>query len=289
MDLVYFYRHIQPGELGSRHATEELRYSLRSMAENFAPLGEVHVFGGRAPWFSAHVHHYPVRQAYQKHENTWRVWRQIASAAASGYLPDEFLIMNDDYFLMRPWAGPVPDYVSGMLSDWVARRAQSRNIADTIERTQVMIEELGGPTRHAQLGYELHVPLRVHGPTLAAMWPELERWTHGGRITHRIAKRSAYGNLAGISYGTEVMPTDCKVIKSGDPIPDGPWLSTSDDAFAYRNTHEVGRVIRTTFPRRCRFEALPSDTVIEKRTVRSGTPAARRVAPRSWTGTPRKA
>lgn len=287
MDLVYFYRHIQPGELNSRHATEELRYSLRSMAQNYAELGEVHVFGGRAPWFSGHVNHYPVRQAYLKHENTWRVWRQIASAAGAGYLPDEFLIMNDDYFLMRPWVGPVPDYVSGMLTDWKAQRAQSRNIADTIERTQVMIEALGGPSRRTQLGYELHVPFRVHGPTLAALWPRLEEWTHRGSMAHRIAKRSAYGNLAGLFYGTELMPTDCKVIKAGDPMPSGPWVSTSDDAFAFRNTHEAGRIIRAAFPRRSRFEAVPSDTVIEQRTVRSGTPAPRRVAPRSWTGTPR--
>jgi hypothetical protein len=289
MDLVYFYRHIQPGELHSRHATEELRYSLRSMATNYADLGEVHVFGGRPPWFSPHVHHYPVRQAYQKHENTWRVWRQIAAAAGAGYLPDEFLIMNDDYFLMRPWAGPVPVYVSGMLSDWLAARAQSRSIADTIERTQRMVEELGGPARHAQLGYELHVPLRVHGPTLAALWPRLEEWTRGGRATHRVAKRSAYGNLAGPFCGAEIMSEDCKVIKAGDPIPDGPWLSTSDDAFAFRNTHEVGRRVRAAFPRRSRFEALPSDTVIEQRNVRSGTPAPRRVTPRSWAGTSRQA
>ena len=288
MDLVYVYRHVQPNELNSRRATEEIRYSLRSMAEHYAELGEVHVFGGRAPWFSGHVHHYPVRQAYVKHENTWRVWRQVASAAAAGYLPDEFLIMNDDFFLMRPWAGPVPDYVSGMLDDWRAQRAQSRNIADTIGRTQVMVEALGGPPRQLQLGYELHVPLRVHGPTLAAMWPRLEEWTHGGRISHRIAKRSAYGNLAGRSNGVEVMLTDCKVIKHGDPMPAGPWLSTSDDTFAYRNTHEVGRIIRAAFPRRSRFELPPSDTVIEQRTVRSsGTPSPRRVAPRSWTGTPR--
>lgn len=287
MDLVYVYRHIQPGELNSRHATEELRYSLRSMAEHYAELGEVHVFGGRAPWFSGHVHHYPVRQRYLKHENTWRVWRQIASAAGAGYLPDEFLIMNDDFFLMRPWAGPVPDYVSGPLDQWRAARAQSRNIADTIDRTQAMVEQLGGPPRGLQLGYELHVPLRVHGPTLAAMWPRFEDWTRGGSMTRRIAKRSAYGNMSNRFHEIEVMNRDCKVAKTGDPIPDGPWVSTSDDAFAFRNTHEVGRVIRATFSRRCRFERPPSDTVIEQRTVRSGTPAPRRVAPRSWTGTPR--
>lgn len=284
MDLVYFYRHIRPGE-----PTDDLRYSMRSLAANYADLGQVHVFGGRAPWFSDLVHHYPVRQAYQKHENTWRVWRQIVAAAASGYLPEEFLIMNDDHFLMRPWAGPIPDYVSGLLVDWLAQRAQSRNIVDTIKRTQTMIEQLGGPARDEQLGYELHVPLRVHGPTLAALWPRLEQWTRGGRMGSRIAKRSAYGNLAGARARSdvEVMAKDCKVFGSNDPLPDGPWCSTSDLAFTKHG--RAGTEIRRRFPRRCRFEALPSDTVIEQRTVRSGTPAPRRVTPRSWTGTPRTA
>lgn len=281
MDLVYFYKHVRPGE-----PTDELRYSLRSMAANYADLGQVHVFGGRAPWFSEHVHHYPVRQAYQKHENTWRVWRQIVAAVSAGYLPDEFLIMNDDHFLLRPWAGPVPDYVSGRLTDWLAARAQSRNIADTIKRTQTMIEALGGPPAAEQLGYELHVPLRVHGPTLAAIWPQLEQWTRGGRMSSRIAKRSAYGNLAGAwAARIEVMPTDCKVFGSNDPLPDGAWCSTSDLAFVRHS--RAGTALRARWPRRSRFEALPSDTVIEQRTVRSGTPAPRRVAPRSWTGTPR--
>lgn len=287
MDLVYFYRHIHPGEADSRHATEELRYSLRSMAAHYAELGEVHVFGGRAPWFSEHVHHYPVRQAYQKHENTWRVWRQIVAAIGGGYLPDEFLIMNDDFFLIQPFSGPVPIYVSGMLDDWRAARAQSRNIVDTIKRTQTMVEALGGPPKGLQLGYELHVPLRVHGPTLAAIWPKLERWTRGGRMSSRIAKRSSYGNLAGArGVEVEVMAADVKVFGSNDPLPGGPWCSTSDLAFSRHG--RAGTAIRARFPGRCRFEALSSDTVIEKRTVRSGTPGPRRVAPRSWTGTPRR-
>lgn len=277
MDLVYVYRHVHPHE--TSRGTDELRYSLRSMVENYAALGEVHVFGGRAPWFSPLVHHYPVRQAYQKHENTHRVWRAIASAAANGYLPEHFLIMNDDFFLTRP-LDHVPQYASGSLAAWIAKRAQSRLIVETVERTQRMVAELGGPAPELQLGFELHVPLVVHGPTLARVWPMVHEWTRGGRMTHRIAKRSAYGNLAGVTLDeVEVMPADCKIIKAGDPVPAGPWVSTSDDAFMSRNTHPIGRDLRSTFTRSSRFEAPAGATIAGTRTVRSDTPL-RRVAPR---------
>lgn len=283
MDLVYFYRHVHPHE--QPRATDELRYSLRTMAEHFPNLGGVHVFGGRAPWFSRHVHHYPVRQQYIKHENTWRVWAQIASAARNGYLPERFLIMNDDYFLMRPWTGPVPIYASGTLTDWISKRAQSRLIVETIERTQTMIEQLGGPAPADQLGHELHVPLVVHGPTLARIWPLIDRWTRGGSMTRRVAKRSAYANLASyapeVTEPVELMPVDCKIIKTGDPIPAGPWCSTSDEAFLQRNTHPIGQLIRARFTRPSRFETTAGGTVAgTTRTVRSDTPLRRTVAPR---------
>lgn len=274
MDLVYFYRHVHPQE--QPRSTDELRYSLRSMVQHYRQLGEVHVFGGRAPWFSEHVHHHPVRQTYQKHENTWRVWTEIASAARDGRLPEHFLIMNDDYFLLSP-VERVPVYASGRLTDWIAARAQSRLIVETIQRTQRMIAELGGPAPADQLGFELHVPLVAHGPTLAQLWAQLDRWTRGGRMTHRIAKRSAYANLAGCT-DVELMAQDCKVIKAGDPMPAGPWVSTSDESFMMRNVHEAGRIIRAALPDATRFERTPSDTVA-LRTVRSDTPL-RRAAPR---------
>lgn len=277
MDLVYFYRHVHPNE-GAR-STDELRYSLRTMVANYAALGEVHVFGGRAPWFSEHVHHYPVRQTYQKHENTHRVWGQIASAAGDGRLPEHFLMMNDDYFLRRP-VDHVPQHSSGQLDSWIAQRALSRLIVETIARTQRMVEALGGPAPAEQLGFELHVPLVVHGPTLARVWPLIHEWTRGGRMTHRIAKRSAYGNLAGITLDqVEVMPVDCKVIRTGDPMPSGPWVSTSDEAFMSRNVHPIGVSIRSQFDQASRFELPIGATIAPVRTVRSDTPL-RRVAPR---------
>lgn len=265
MDVVYFYRDVPRGAAYGRGVTEELRYSLRSLAANLAGLEHVHVFGGRPPWLSEHASYYPVKQAGRKHENTWRVWRHIASAARNGYLPEWFLIMNDDYFLMRPFAGDVPAYTSGPLTAWLAARSKTA-LLETGRRTQDLIAAHGVP-HELQLGYELHVPLPVHGPTLAALWPALDEASNGGRmLTHRLMKRSILANLTpGMNGSAELMASDVKVLGNGRDKPDafaGPWLSTSDDAFARRNVSPVGVEIRTQFRGRSRFEApevVPAD------------------------------
>lgn len=273
MDAVYFYRDVPRGASYGGALTQELRYSLRSLAQNMAGLDEVHVFGGRPPWLSEHVHYYPVKQGGRKHENTWRVWRQIASAARNGYLPEWFLIMNDDYFLRQPWAGPVPAYTSGPLSDWLAARSKT-SLSEAGARTQAFIAARGVEVG-AQLGYELHVPLPVHGPTLAGLWPALDEATQGGRmLTHRLMKRSIIANLTpGMNEAAELMVHDVKVLGNGKDRPEtfgGPWISTSDDAFARRNTSPIGVEIRAQFRQRCRFEA--PDVVPTDRRTAHGAP-----------------
>lgn len=253
MDVVYFFRPVAPDS--PRSATEEMRYSLRSLASNLASLDEVHVFGGRAPWFSPHVHHYPVRQGAHKHANTWKIWRQIADAARTGYLPEWFLIMNDDYFLMRPWAGDVPAYHAGPMTEWIAARRDHQHIREAATRTAAWVAAQGVPLDE-QLSYELHVPLLVHGPALAAIWPALDRAAKGNTtLSTRMIKRSPVGNLSGFNATAVPMAGDVKVIRDGDPMPDAPWVSTSDLAFASRNTHRtIGVDIRSTFKRPSRFE-----------------------------------
>jgi hypothetical protein len=255
VDAVYFFRPITPG--AGKIATEELRYSLRSLVANMRGLDEVHVFGGRPSWLTEHVHHYPVSQGLHKHENTWKIWRQIASAARSGYLPEWFVIMNDDYFVMRP-VDEVPAMHGGPLVEWAAARRQSKGIYDATMRTVALIESLGVP-RAEQLTYELHVPFLTHGPTLAALWPDLDRAARGGRMPARLIKRSLIGNLTpGMNASAEHLASDVKVFGSNDPVHSGAYLSTSDLAFASRNTSRAGVEIRAAFPRSCRFEGTPS-------------------------------
>ena len=121
LHLVYFVRQIpRTPELSERYSAE-LRYSLRSVATNLAGLGEVHVFGGVAPWFSEEVRAHRIRQGRSKHDNTWALWRAIADACEHGELPERFLLMNDDFFCMSPVA-QVPPMAHGTMGGWIAAR-----------------------------------------------------------------------------------------------------------------------------------------------------------------------
>lgn len=257
LNLVYFVRPYQrPPHLADR-ASAELRYSMRSVAANLRNLGEVHVFGGSPHWLSHEVISHPVRQGSGKHENTWKLWREIAAAGAAGELPETFAIMNDDFFLMRPADDIVPTY-SGTIAEWTAARQFSgaETTALAMQRTVDILRRQPGwaAADPAQMNaYELHMPL----PVATAEFVEIVAWLapHVAELG-RIAKRSAYGNMADPSWrgrGRRV-ERDVKVREGVDPVPDSDWLSTSDEAFWYSAGKRVGGVIRSAFATPCRFE-----------------------------------
>jgi len=204
------------------------------------------------------VNHYPVKQGAYKHANTWKIWRQIADAARTGYLPEWFLIMNDDYFAMRPVPGEVPAYHGGPMAEWIHARRDHQHIREAATRTASWVAAQGMPLDE-QLSYELHVPMLCHGPALAALWPAIDRAAQGNiSLSTRMIKRSPISNLSGFNDGAVQLATDVKVTREGDPLPSGPWLSTSDLAFASRNTHRTAGVeIRSTFRAPSRFESGP--------------------------------
>lgn len=263
MDVVYFYRPLPAGS--GTNLSEELRYSLRSIEANLAGLGQVHVFGGRPAWLSSAVHHHSVSQGIHKHVNTWRIWAAIASAFADGSLPEWFVIMNDDYFVMRPIGPDVPAMHTGTLAAWGAARRLSSGIHDAVVRTAGVLESRGVP-RDEQLSYELHVPFLAHGPTLAALWPQLDASGYG-KLMRRVIKRSMLANLTpGMNATAEHLVSDVKIFGSQDPMHSGTFLSTSDLAFASRNVSRAGVEVRAAFPSPSRFEAA---TVRAPRLVRS--------------------
>lgn len=249
--LVYFVAPMpRAPHLADRHSGE-LRYSLRSVAANLTGLDAVHVFGGGAPWFSSAVTQHRIAQPRTKHVNTWALWLEIAAAWRGGELPDEFLLMNDDFFCMRPTVEVKPT-ASGTCDEWTAARrfGGANATAAVMERTVKWLDE--GGCRNP-LSYELHMPLPVRGKRFS----EILSWLAPRVASHgRIAKRSAYANLEDAVYrnATAHMDRDVKVREGTDPVPDAAWISTSDEAFRYSTRGRVGGVIRAAFPTPCIFE-----------------------------------
>src|SRR5690606_31556781 len=175
-DLVYVVR---PGE-----TNEELRYSLRSVAEHL-PHRQVWL-AGHCPRWARNVGHIPVEQAGTKYQNSTR---NLRAAAEHPGVADVFLLMNDDFFVMKPvprmpvlHRGPV-DRVEA----YYASRARGLYLRGRRE-TRDLLASLG---HHRPLSYELHVPMPMRKSRVLEVLDI-------GRDLEVLHKRTLYGNLYGI-------------------------------------------------------------------------------------------
>jgi hypothetical protein len=206
---------------------EQLRYALRTWAANL-PHRQVWIVGYRPAWLQ-NVGHIPTAQPGTKYQNTTAA---VRAACEHPDVADRFLLMNDDFFVMRKLA-QMPVLHRGRVDAverYYASRASGSYLAGMRE-TRDLLASLG----HTEpLSYELHVPLPVDK---AGMLEALDV----GRHLAVVHKRSLYGNLASLG-GDQI--EDVKVLHRGPRFPQGPFLSTMPDSFA---NGMVGRHIRQAY------------------------------------------
>lgn len=226
MDVVYV--------VGPQKRTDELRYSLRSLAAH-VPHDRVWIVGHKPRWVRG-VEHIPRGQFSTKWLNSTA---NLRAACEHPDVADEFVYMNDDFFIMRPLE-ETPVLHRGPVADVAARTPLSRYRAGMMATARVLrsqgVEE--------PLSYEMHVPLVVDKAKMlnALNLPE-------ARSIPVLHKRTLYGNLAGI--GGEQAP-DVKVQSASQEPPEDPlFLSTNSGAFT---DGPVGQLIREAFPDPCRYE-----------------------------------
>lgn len=96
MDVVYILGS------GSLAEDEEIRYSVRSLCKNMLDLRNVYVVGDK-PVPLPGVHHIEMRDATkEKHVNAYH---KVMRACAEPDISDEFLLMNDDFFMLDSFMG----------------------------------------------------------------------------------------------------------------------------------------------------------------------------------------
>ncbi len=239
-DVVYI---IKAGE-----SNEELRHSLRSLAN--IPVRRVWMVGYRPKWVQETVGYIPVIQRGQKNQNTWHNWRAMA---ASPELPDRFVLMNDDFFVMRPIAA-VPAYHRGNLDvmiDWYAQQRLNSWRSRAVS-TRVLLRAVHPD---AELySYELHLPMLIDKPMLARA---LDHLAHARRApAEHYNKRTWYGNYAQIG-GSKVDDVKAMGGKAGMPTTDLPFLSTSPHSWAGL----VGGTLRRVFAGPSPYERIPGGSL----------------------------
>jgi hypothetical protein len=203
MDVVYLCRN---GE------NEELRYSLRSLKN--IDHGRVWVFGGAPAWLTG-VEFVETDQSGVKRVNTHAA---LKLACAHPDISDEFILMNDDFFIVESCDIPVAHMgsLTEAKADYAARYPNS-NYTQWLNGTAAVLTAQGIDD---PLSYELHIPMVFDKALLGEILTTYD--------TPGLLYRTIYGNLLGIGG---VQMADVKVYDGKQAVPHGPFISSVETSF----------------------------------------------------------
>lgn len=229
MDAVYL--------LGGMSDGSELRYSLRSLA-NLPQVDRVVVSGYDLGWFSDDV--IRVKPAPHGPGKFASAWANLKAAASDPRVSDTFLLMNDDFFVVRP-VELIPVMHMCDLDAW---RPQMARAHFRMAATRAAMAAVGATGTYC---WEGHYPMVIRRDLFArvAAAVDAQRQDRGA-----VWNRTVYGNLA-YPFGGEPRG-DVKVYDhKSAPDAGADFVSTSDSSWA---RGRVGEWLRARFPDPCRYE-----------------------------------
>ncbi len=240
-DIVYLFKESHEND------SEELRYSLRSLQN--LPHGNVFIVGEKPAWVT-NVRHITVAQSKTKSQN---VGMNLSAAVQSPDISDDFVLMNDDFFIMKK-IETIPNLNFGdmksLIQKFNKRYPQGSEYITRMTKLYHVLREQGYDN---PISYELHVPTIINKRRVLDMYNAL-----AGRPIYQF--RTYYGNYFDI--GGESIH-DAKVYKdqthsqpdySDDPtayLERQTFLSTTGGSF--RNGIP-GAFIRGKFPQKSQYE-----------------------------------
>ena len=145
MDLVY------PLGTGSVWENNELRYSLRSVAENIKDLGNVWIVGEKPDWLT-NVRHLPIKDLFDR--PTKNTFHKLESVCHESDLSENFLYLNDDFFILKPMlAAEFPYFYKGVLPSGIrkSRLLATESPVNTVNYLQFH--------KLTMLDYRVHCPI----------------------------------------------------------------------------------------------------------------------------------
>jgi hypothetical protein len=210
MDFVY---------VSKQGDNEELRYSIRSVRKNFLE-SNVWLVGGKPDWYNGNF--IPVENISSKFNN---IRNCIKQAALSKEISDDFILMNDDFFIIKE-IDSMPVLHGGLLQDRISRYVEAtggNRYATLLSLTNLNLKRQG--IKHA-LDYDIHVPIQLNKSKVLEV------------VDQKLSFRSVYGNKFNIGgtqtkdvkvYGSKLLKDMSYSFLSEDPT----FISTEDLSFDY--------------------------------------------------------
>jgi hypothetical protein len=228
---------------------EELRYSLRSIKN--LPHERVFIVGYKPSWVTG-VEHIPVEQTKQKYKNASACW---AAAYNSRRISNDFILMNDDFFIMKP-INELPVLHMGNIEksiDFFEKKDGKYSVYPTnLRNTCCALREFGIQVEDIK-SYDLHVPMMINKRKYRRLAKLREEKVSSMLF---LSGRTLYGNYYGIG-GTEISD-----VKAEDNFFDfsrnSVFLSTNDVTF---KSGKIGEYIRECFSEACEHEARHNPSI----------------------------
>lgn len=230
LDVVYFVK--------DTPTNEELRYSIRSVVQNM-PYRKIWIFGGHPNMITPDIHVRAKQVGATKWDNVREMFRL---ACENKELTDNFILFNDDFFIMKPTTKIEPMYRSSLEehisiienAQWKKPTAYTK----LLRSADKVLADMG-KTRHS---YELHVPFIFNKKKLLKLindYPEQH------------CTRTFYGNLYNIGGKQH---RDVKIFsdKPSFDYKESQFLSTDDSVIHVNNN--AWRYIRKQFPKHVYYE-----------------------------------
>lgn len=236
MDIVY--------TLKQSETNEEFFYSLRSLCN--LPHDRVYIVGG-VPYNVDlnRVHYIPTKKLETKYKTTTQ---NLIVAANIKELSDDFIWMNDDFYILQKIENPVVELALhygtiNSVIDMYMRRIG--HMSRYIEGAKTTLEYLNTLGIKEPLSYELHIPIIYNKHKVLEMF-ELP----GIKDIPVLYKRSVYGNIYNIGGA---YTSDVKILNK-TPVDDTilntmKFLSSSDFTWVKIKSH-----IQTKFEKKCKYE-----------------------------------
>ena len=210
LDIVYVVRE---GE-----ENETLRHSLRSLKN--LKHGKVFISGYCPKWVKNVI---PLKREQKSQSDLENSTANLLQALDNDKLSDDFVLMNDDFFIMEP-IEELPIQHQGLLDDKIANYLETRPLqAWSLIKTRDELRRLGVDSLLLK-SYELHTPFVYNKKKLKELFDKVEL------PNFAVRSRTLYGNYYHIggeqTYDvktTEPLQQAFQSVQSGRGEPTAAW------------------------------------------------------------------
>jgi hypothetical protein len=202
MDYVYICR---AGE------NEELRYSIRSVVK-YATHDNIWLIGSKPDWYVGN--YIQIEDIGNKFDNITNCYKALPHIGA---LSDDFVLMNDDFFILKP-IGKMPTLYDGTLADKIDVHVSVSGMSQYARVLVKAKKELIKQGIKEPLCYDIHVPMTFNKSMLSYM------------DYSNNAPRSMYGNIYNVG-GIQIK--DVKIYKNDSvfALDSSHFISSEDNSF----------------------------------------------------------